>query len=189
MVDTDMSAPIKNCTFLHCLFKDGSISFVDAVVDFKNCSFVSTNLGGGSSAVYNLDHCTLDIADTYNKNCNYKECLLFGTTFNTVRDGGGDAFGCVYVGDKETFFNNCSSATNRVYALDTQFLKEGGLYFELTDEKAAEWLGSDGSQVGMHGGSIPFDPRTSNPQISRFNVSSKTSSDGKLAVDIEVTAY
>jgi hypothetical protein len=58
--------------------------------------------------------------------------------------------------------------------------------FELTDEAKTTYLGSDGTQVGIYGGSLPFDPTPSNPQITKFNVASKSTADGKLSVDIQV---
>ena len=58
----------------------------------------------------------------------------------------------------------------------------------LKAEYASEWLGNDGKEIGIYGGSLPYDPTTTNPQISKFNVSSKTTADGKLSVDIEVKA-
>lgn len=59
---------------------------------------------------------------------------------------------------------------------------------ELTDAAKTKYLGSDGTQIGIYGGSIPFDPRPSNPQITKLNVASKSTADGKLSVDIEVKA-
>lgn len=58
--------------------------------------------------------------------------------------------------------------------------------FELTDEAKAKYLGLDGTEIGIYGGSLPFDPKTSAPQITKFNVASKSTVDGKLSVDIEV---
>lgn len=46
--------------------------------------------------------------------------------------------------------------------------------------------GTDGTEVGIYGGSLPYDPTPTNPQITKFNVASKTTADGKLSVDIEV---
>ncbi len=60
--------------------------------------------------------------------------------------------------------------------------------YELKDEYAGSWLGDDGTQAGAHGGFLPFDPTPTNPQITKFNVSSKTTADGMLSVDIEVKA-
>lgn len=93
---------------------------------------------------------------------------------------------CIYLGNADALVN-CNIVTDtQVFPADTEFLKEGTQTFELLDELQTTWLGSDGTQVGMHGGSFPFDPTTTNPKIQSFNVSAKTSADGKLAVDIVV---
>lgn len=68
------------------------------------------------------------------------------------------------------------TATNNVYADDT---------FELT-ESAAAILGTDGTQLGIHGGSLPYDPTTSYPRFITFDVAEKTV-DGKLAVSVSTT--
>ncbi len=60
--------------------------------------------------------------------------------------------------------------------------------FQLTDAAKTQYLGTDGTEIGIYGGSLPFDPTTSNPQITKCNVASKSTADGKLSVDIEVNA-
>ena len=60
--------------------------------------------------------------------------------------------------------------------------------FELSDEAKTTYLGTDGTEVGMHGGVLPYDTTPSYPQITRMNVANKTTADGKLSVEIEVSA-
>lgn len=60
--------------------------------------------------------------------------------------------------------------------------------FELLDEVAATRLGDDGTQIGVYGGIMPFDPKVRNPLIKKCNVAKKSTVDGKLAVDIEVVS-
>ena len=62
----------------------------------------------------------------------------------------------------------------------------GSETYELTDEAKNKYLGLDGTEIGMHGGNFPFDSKTSAPQITKFNVATKSTVDGKLSVDIEV---
>lgn len=62
-----------------------------------------------------------------------------------------------------------------------------GTFYQLTDE-AKKYIGDDGTEVGIYGGSLGFDPTPTNPQITKFNVAPKTTADGKLSVDIEVNA-
>lgn len=60
--------------------------------------------------------------------------------------------------------------------------------FELTDEAAAKYLGGDGTQVGIYGGVQPYSPETTLPKITKFTVAPKTTEEGMLNVDIEVSA-
>ena len=57
---------------------------------------------------------------------------------------------------------------------------------ELTEEAKAKYIGNDNTEVGMYGGAMPFDPKTTAPQITKCNVATKSTADGKLSVDIEV---
>lgn len=58
-------------------------------------------------------------------------------------------------------------------------------FYQLNDELAA-FIASDGHQAGIYGGSMPFNTTLSVPRVEKFNVSPKTTSDGKLSVDIEI---
>lgn len=57
--------------------------------------------------------------------------------------------------------------------------------FELVDA-IKSFKGTDGTEVGIHGGNMPFDVTPTNPQITKCNVAAKSTADGKLSVDITV---
>lgn len=57
----------------------------------------------------------------------------------------------------------------------------------LTDEAKTKYLGSDGTEVGIYGGNMPFSPFLDQPFIKRLKVAPRSSRDGKLSVDIEVS--
>ena len=61
-----------------------------------------------------------------------------------------------------------------------------GINFELIDTIATSCIGIDGTQVGVYGGMMPFNPKVNNPIIRSINVGKRSTPDGKLAVDIEV---
>ena len=63
-----------------------------------------------------------------------------------------------------------------------------GETFELTEEAKSKYLGDDGTQVGIYGGIYPYNPTTTAPQIKKFDVARKSTAEGKLQVDIEVSA-
>lgn len=57
--------------------------------------------------------------------------------------------------------------------------------YELTETAAATYLGDDGTQVGIYGGTNPFNPTPTNPQVKKFTVNSTTVGD-QLKVKINV---
>ena len=57
--------------------------------------------------------------------------------------------------------------------------------YELTETAAATYLGDDGTQVGIYGGTNPFNPTPTNPQVKKFTVNSTTEGD-QLKVKINV---
>lgn len=58
--------------------------------------------------------------------------------------------------------------------------------FELTSTAASTYLGDDHTQVGMYGGSMPYEAFPSHPIITKCTVAEKSTPAGKLSVDIEV---
>ena len=58
--------------------------------------------------------------------------------------------------------------------------------FELTDAAKATYLGEDGTQVGVYGGTAPFTLEPTNPQVTKFVVSSTTEgSQLKVKINVE----
>lgn len=87
--------------------------------------------------------------------------------------------GCKYAQYSEIFKNIVDYVTE-TYSDD--------LTFELTDEAKTKFLGTDGTEVGLYGGVMPYTSTPSYPQITKMNVANKTTADGKLSVEIEVSA-
>lgn len=58
--------------------------------------------------------------------------------------------------------------------------------YVLTDNAQAAYHGTDGTQVGLFGGFMPYTASLSYPVISHMNVAPRTTADGRLSVDIQV---
>ncbi len=69
--------------------------------------------------------------------------------------------------------------------IDLQKIWDGD-WWELTDEAAAKYIGTDGKQVGMYGGSRPFTKTVSGPRITKMVVPAETDENGKISVTITV---
>lgn len=82
---------------------------------------------------------------------------------------------------------NSSNSSSYKFSNDGNYIFTEKTYrLKLKDEYAAEWLGSDGTQVGAYGGSDPFNPVSSLPKITKFSVAEKTTADGTLNVEISL---
>lgn len=58
--------------------------------------------------------------------------------------------------------------------------------YQLKEEIANFFLGNDGTEVGIYGGMMPYNPRPSYMIIKRCNVAGRTTEDNKLSVEIEL---
>lgn len=58
--------------------------------------------------------------------------------------------------------------------------------YQLIDEIATTFLGNDGTEVGIHGGMNPYNPRPPYMIIRNTNVAGRTTEDDKLSVEIEL---
>lgn len=153
--------------FQNCVVKDSKFSSVSNAV-FRNCFLYATTSISNSSTLNKLP----STSPAYN-------CVALSATSST-----------------NVFANQSNTTNTLVYSFSDVFKTWTGASLanfkterlELTDAAKTKYLGSDGTQIGIYGGSIPFDPRPSNPQITKLNVASKSTADGKLSVDIEVKA-
>ena len=134
-------------------------------------------------------------------NCSFVNCVIIGTNrfitqnYATVLIDklplNSTAYHSVSINCSGGCFGNISNTTNQHSTFDEVFKEFTGTYndnitFELTDEAKTKFLGTDGTQVGIYGGAMPFDPITTNPRITKCSVAAKSTADGKLSVDIEV---
>ena len=83
-----------------------------------------------------------------------------------------------------SIFTHINSTTNRI----VEFTWPTATYqqtFVLPEEVATNYLGDDGTQVGMLGGTNPFTDKSSNPQVKKLAVKS-SAENGVLKVKIDV---
>ena len=130
----------------------------------------------------------------------YRNCVIYiGNGTADYVPSTSTVYNCIGTGTTKSIFKNVNgNGTNKDVASLSEIFKNwsGENYLssfikenlELTDAAKTKYLGTDGTQVGIYGGSIPFTARPSNPQITKLNVASKSTADGKLSVDIEVKA-
>lgn len=90
----------------------------------------------------------------------------------------------------EKFFQYSYNGTNQAFHNLTMFNSEDvvpSYPFTLTEEAQQTYLGNDGTQIGINGGSLPMDPIPDNLLITKCNIAPKTTPTGKLSIEIQVS--
>lgn len=177
----------KDLTFIHCRITEqySSWSKSNNSATFQNC--IVSKIGGEN---YSFKNCLVRQNQSNSSialcaNSEYKNCLLIEPY---GYDNSMTMYNNLYFGSTKLDIPN---NTNMQLAKDDERIKNLLTYsddndYKLTEEARAIMKGTDGTEVGIYGGSLPYDPTPTNPQISKFNVAAKTTADGKLSVDIEV---
>lgn len=145
-------------------------------------------------------NCTIGNRPGTMKNCEIWNSVIVDTNSSSL-DASSTAYNCLgyTTSTSSTYkmFPNLTDITNwqlnkseASIFLDDRINSSynAGFYsYELVDEIKNTYLGTDGTQVGMYGGFLPYTTRPSGPKITKCNVAQKSTIDGKLSVEIEVT--
>ena len=203
--ETNGSGFMINLAFIHCKIakefnnynSSNTVSFVNSVImnpvvnynGYTNNSFEFTNCvirwDGTVNSCYpsNSSHYAI-----------YRNCILSCSSSSTISNTN-LIYNCLGICPLNMFANFGSQGVflYTTKSVSDVFKNWGGIYndvqsFELKDEAKTKYLGDDGKELGIYGGNLPFTPNPTNPKITKFNVASKSTADGKLSVDIEVKA-
>lgn len=199
---------VKNALFLKSRFKyisqSGSCKVQDLTV--LNCRISeSINVEDGNSAQFlnsvvktfyygnmSFSHCVILDSDRVSNGGNeYKNCIIIGERGSVCFSSSSSAYNNLFISNNTNLLQNVPNNTNlRVPTSDERFAYLKGYNdskdYKLTDQNRDVLKATDGGEIGIYGGSLPYSAIPTNPQITKFNVASKTTADGKLSVDIEV---
>lgn len=179
------NATMDNGMFVNCniyqmsLYGQSTAQIINSYVDrFSNsgklASFVNCviNTNNGYAHLYNC--------------CQFVNCIMYGMN-GSCFPSTCSAINCVGLDANKKAFRNMSLKENCSYA-GMDIFQGSNVWKDLTDEAKAKYLGIDGTPVGKFGGMIPYNMTPSYPQITKMNVAAKTTADGKLSVEIGVSA-
>lgn len=213
--EVKLGGSFSNPYFVKCQFwRINGIGNTDAIenVMVVNCKVTDFFRQGGSTTVslvnsyiaepgvYENAHfmATNCILSKYNPGDNmhntiFKNCIYWTTnSYSYKLPISSKAYNCLSI-PYDIFTNLTDSPNNTTMAaltdVFTDFNWEGtwsdAWTFTLTDAGKAV-LGTDGKEVGLYGGPIPFNLNLSYPLIKTMTVDEQTDADGKLGVTIEV---
>lgn len=193
-------------TFIHCFL--GGLDIEHGSASLFNCYVNDPKMHSNSTtASFEFQNCVIESGLLYLLlRSTFRNCFIYGFSSSNyssydVISSTSTAFNCV--GTRKNYnasmFANIPNTTNKQVSSVSEVFKTwtGATLgstslrtekLELKDDAKTKYLGNDGTEIGIYGGSIPFVASPSNPQITKLNVASKSTADGKLSVDIEVKA-
>ena len=197
------TSSFKNNRFIHCKVVErltavsnsgsNSLSFMNCYIRAlynHECPTILHNSIVAGGALNNYKYCTF-----YN-------CIIIGapsSTYNNAFDASNNVYNSIATNLHADYlhyaYRNITSKSNyiiqnidgvfKTFRVDGYSEEET---FELLDDVKTKYLGTDGTQIGIHGGSYPYSSITTNPQITKCIVAPRSTADGKLSIDIEVKA-
>jgi hypothetical protein len=189
---------LTDATFMHCKFVyaatlKGSGSLINSVInlaslisnyDITNCIILDEENTITNST---LTNCIIGVYDTPLQSSNFvNNSIGFASGIDSNYDGN-DIFDELPISTTNSIVAKEDIFATFSYKIeDNVVLFPDDEWFKLTPF-GKSYLGNDGTEVGIYGGNMPFDPRTTMPQITKCNVAAKSTADGKLSVDIEVS--
>lgn len=194
---------VKNVMFANCRITSTTYLYGPSTALFINCYVCGLNNDREESSI-SLYNCIIEPFQQTDIHRIYRShllnCIIYQNDYSLNYDNNfGDltiATNCISIGFENPFGNIAANIGNFVLGYDefsNVFKSFSGTYsdnelFELTEQAKAQYIGNDNTEIGLHGGFLPYDTTPSYPQIKMMNVAKKTTADGKLSVEIEVSA-
>ncbi len=207
------STPVKNFLLKRCRFKD--VFFTNSITDgcqLEHCRISdnlyigdkSTNFSVVNSVINvlqnNKENSSIIFQNTFINDVSYNAIATFENCILSSHYTEGNSYvnlhkNCIIkycLGLKGNMFANVLTLSNCWYSDKTIIWGTDKGYsdtdlYELTEAAKSQYTGSDGKEIGIHGGYKPFLSTPSHPQITKRDIATKTSG-GKLKVDITVEA-
>lgn len=193
---------LKDASFIHCRIADYFSLYDDCSATCINCVIEDPYSNNSNTSNFEFINCVITLNNNYLDDINsssLKNCII--NYYNSNNRYGYINSNCTAynsIGINSTqIFKNITNSTNSLAEVSEVFKTYTGQSlnqldnetFELTDAAKEKYHSMDGTtEVGIHGGSLPFDATPSNPQITKCNVAAKSTADGKLSVDIQVNS-
>lgn len=190
-IEADNSTNYDLITFTQSLIAE-DIDFILDVTNFLigDVTFHNCVLGGhyycGEYSPTQFNNCIVKYySDDTNAYENFTNCIIYGSTSYHDMNANYCAFvGGPGSGNVRNSWNNVSYAT-----LFTDFTGtySDNLTYTLTAYAQTTYLGSGGSEIGIYGGLLPYNPAPNYLQISTLSVAEQSDEDGTLQVEIQLS--
>lgn len=194
------STSVKNATFINCKITGNSYQLpANSSAQFINSYVAGFSNNNETTSTASFVNCIVRPYNDHNvttiRSSQLINCIIFNST--TLASGSLPtstiATNCVAINCNNIYNNSQINSGSKEATFEEVFKEFSGVYddyhtFELTESAKSSYLGNDGTEVGWFGGAMPYTSTPSYPQITKMNVANKVTADGKLSVEIEVSA-
>ena len=182
-IENRESPKVQDLTILNC-----RISKIISVGRNNSAQILNSVVNDFFDGYMSFSHCVILSGSTSHSGNQYKNCIICS---EEAVSSSSSAYNNLFIANQDYILNYVPNNTNlRVPTSDERFAYLRGYDdskdYKLTDQNRDVLKATDGGEIGIYGGSLPYSAIPTNPQITKFNVASKTTADGKLSVDIEV---
>lgn len=196
---SNYAAKMLNAMFVQCKISGQILlNLAGDKVNFFNCYLKGLELSADNSSYYTFNNCLLDGQGYLWPNSLFTNCIMWNRSTTSRIPSSSQAKYCLGMSSSPNYDMFEKLYPYNQYEMvdmddaNTIFKTFTGTYsdtetFELTDEAKAKYVGTDGREVGIYGGNFPFTFKSDLPKITKFNVASQSTEDGKLKVEIEVS--
>lgn len=195
LINSDLTVKCEsnNLMFLHCRVKNLNLTGISHAACIKNCA---VDVLGGSDDVSEsglVENCVIKLCNNNVKTFVFRNNILWHDSALSSSQTNSYYYNyynnwnkkmptsCPQEGNNSNYGNPTSGlfgASNPNITISSYILTEAG----------KNYLGSDGTEIGIHGGSQPFTDVPSTPQITQKTIATQTDANGKLSVKIVVEA-
>ena len=185
---TNSNLVVNNAQFINCVIRN-----YDNSSHCKNALFANSvvwYVSSDKSTTFNNCFVQLRSSSPYYSLNAYNSVILCGNRNNpSLYINGGTFFHNIIIA---SVFNYIYNSTNKRYqTIASVFENWNGSFdfgntYTLKDSVANSFRSADGTEVGIHGGVLPFAWTPGYMYIKKCNVANRSTADGKLSVDIEV---
>lgn len=171
----------RNTNFVNCVI----LSIINRAPN--NCNMFNCIAGLANSKLTTVN------ADGPAYTCT--NCILYSNAPSNVTNNTSYCTNCIGINTGSdtslSYFSNTQHGNRNFFRFQSVFKYyrgslSNGVTYELLDSIANTIVGTDGTEIGVYGGMLPFTSRVNTSRYIRCNVAPHTTLDGKLSVDIEV---
>lgn len=203
--NVEVKSESNNLTFLHCRINSLKLTGVSHSALVKNCAierFYGSNSSAEDGVVENcvIGHCENSVIHFTFRNCAFYNSYYssYNSFQNSVSSSISNSYYYCLINIRHNILTNqvlegCAGDGSCQYTSDflLKYFGDSKANYQsaltLTEE-GKKIKGMDGTEVGIHGGSMPFTDVPSTPQITQKTVAPQSDANGKLAVKFVIEA-